>query len=607
MNQDGRSNGLTAPNPQAQRAVLRDAYKHAGVSPGAVQYIEAHGTGTRLGDPMELRALGRVLETDRAPGEMCAVGSVKTNIGHLESAAGVAGLIKTALALHHEAIPASLHFEEANTLIPFDKLPLRVQDGLVGWPRGPKARYAGVSAFGIGGTNAHLVLEEGPAHEGVVMPEPAVFVLPMSARSREALVALARAYVESLSGGALRGISLGDVCYTASVRRDHFEHRLCVVGRTRAALVGRLEAFLRGEDTAAPTTTSEELAARYTRGEEVDFRARQGVRRAHVTLPSYPWQRSRHWLESAPAEAPAAFVAASSREIGAVHPLLERHIHSASGELLWEVEVSRDTHGFLQDHVLGGARVFPGLAYVEMALAAATARRGARGRAPSRQRRSSFLAAGFVPDDDAQTVQLSLAPDDGRGAAFRILSRPRRPSGSPAATPWTLHARGKIVRETDADTVTFDARSAARCNETLKGKAFYESLRATGTAYGPRFQGVTSIVRRTGEALSEIEVPLRASRARRALPSFSPALLRTPACADPARNGVTPGIRSCRSGPNAPVCTGGLVARFGLTPRQRRAERRRRSGGHLRAYDGGKLVAGNLGRAAPASRSNPHA
>ncbi len=250
VNQDGRSNGLTAPNPQAQRAVLRDAYRHAGVSPGAVQYIEAHGTGTPLGDPMELQALGRVLETDRVKGGTCAIGSVKTNIGHLESAAGVAGLIKTALALHHETIPASLHFEQANPLIPFDELPVRVQDRLAGWPRSAKARYAGVSAFGIGGTNAHVVLAEAPAAEGAQVAEPAIYVLPISARSRDALVALVQTYAESLTRGPLSTVSLGDVCYTAGVRRGHLEHRVCVTARNRAALVGKLEGFLRGEGRA---------------------------------------------------------------------------------------------------------------------------------------------------------------------------------------------------------------------------------------------------------------------------------------------------------------------------------------------------------------------
>src|SRR5208282_353836 len=143
VNQDGRSNGLMAPNPLAQESVLREAYRSAGVSPGDVDYVEAHGTGTLLGDPIEAKALGRVLAEGRAVGRLCAIGSVKTNIGHCEAAAGVAGLIKVALALKHSEIPASLHFQEPNPHIPFDELPLRVQTSLSPWSSDSGPRLAG--------------------------------------------------------------------------------------------------------------------------------------------------------------------------------------------------------------------------------------------------------------------------------------------------------------------------------------------------------------------------------------------------------------------------------------------------------------------------------
>ena len=163
VNQDGRSNGLMAPNPQAQEAVLREAYLRAAVSPGDVQYVEAHGTGTLLGDPIEAKALGAVLALDRPPERPCLLGSVKTNLGHLEAAAGIAGLIKVALALQHREIPPSLHFEEPNPHIPFDQLPLRVNTTLCPWPAQPDtALLAGVSSFGFGGTNAHVVVQGAP-------------------------------------------------------------------------------------------------------------------------------------------------------------------------------------------------------------------------------------------------------------------------------------------------------------------------------------------------------------------------------------------------------------------------------------------------------------
>ncbi|HEU4594643.1 MAG TPA: type I polyketide synthase, partial [Pyrinomonadaceae bacterium] len=266
-NQDGRSNGLTAPNRWAQEALIREACREAGVSPGELQYVEAHGTGTALGDPIEALALGAVLAEGRAEGSACAVGSVKTNIGHLEAAAGVAGLMKVVLMLKHRELAPSLHYEQPNPHIPFDQLPLQVQQALAPWPGAE--RLAGVNSFGFGGTNAHLIVGEAPAparavdeaepsadeeltgaepqteRAGLTDAEQASLLLPLSARTAEALRAQAQALRQFLSadGASLR---LSDICYTAGVRRTHHEHRLALVGQTREDLVGHLSSFLEG-------------------------------------------------------------------------------------------------------------------------------------------------------------------------------------------------------------------------------------------------------------------------------------------------------------------------------------------------------------------------
>ncbi|MCO1581859.1 SDR family NAD(P)-dependent oxidoreductase [Crossiella sp. SN42] len=160
VNSDGRSNGITAPNPEAQEALLRTAYANAGIAPSEVDYVEAHGTGTLLGDPIEAGSLGAVLGADREPGAPLLIGSVKTNVGHLEAAAGITGLIKVVLSLAHDAIPASLHFTEPNPHIPFDRLGLAVAAESQPWPRQDRPARAGVSGFGFGGTNAHVIVEE---------------------------------------------------------------------------------------------------------------------------------------------------------------------------------------------------------------------------------------------------------------------------------------------------------------------------------------------------------------------------------------------------------------------------------------------------------------
>ncbi len=160
INSNGRSNGLTSPSRFAQEAVLRQAYERAEIAPGRVQYVEAHGTGTMLGDPIEAEALASVVGDGRGARLACAIGSIKTNIGHTEAAAGIAGLTKAALAMYHREIPQSLHFRTPNPNIDFDSLPLRVQTTHGPWPEPDEPLIAGVSSFGFGGTNAHIVLAE---------------------------------------------------------------------------------------------------------------------------------------------------------------------------------------------------------------------------------------------------------------------------------------------------------------------------------------------------------------------------------------------------------------------------------------------------------------
>ena len=256
VNQDGRSNGLMAPNPKAQEAVLREAYLRAAISPGDVQYVEAHGTGTLLGDPIEAKALGAVLALERPLNLPCLLGSVKTNLGHLEAAAGIAGLIKVALALQHREIPPSLHFQQPNPLIPFDQLPLRVNTALCRWPAQPDAALlAGVSSFGFGGTNVHVVVQEAPQsdlgmhaadRENRNREAMSTYLLPLSARSASALRSLARSYHDILIDPELTA-SPDDICYAAGARRSHHEYRLAATGNSAADLADVLETFIRGE------------------------------------------------------------------------------------------------------------------------------------------------------------------------------------------------------------------------------------------------------------------------------------------------------------------------------------------------------------------------
>ena len=245
VNQDGPSSGLTVPNRLAQEAVIREALARAHVQPADIDYVEAHGTGTPLGDPIEVRALSAVLSEGRPAERPFLLGSVKTNVGHLESAAGVAGLIKVILALKHAAVPPHLHLQTLNPRVQWSEVPARIPTTLTDWPVVSRPRLASVSSFGGSGTNAHVILEAPPASR----LEPPVTdgrqrILAVSARAPQALVDAARGWREQLLEP---GSQVDDVCFTAANGRQHLEHRLAVVGDSAAALAEGLSAFVAGE------------------------------------------------------------------------------------------------------------------------------------------------------------------------------------------------------------------------------------------------------------------------------------------------------------------------------------------------------------------------
>ena len=247
-NQDGRSGGLTVPNGPAQEAVIAAALADAGLAPADVGYVEAHGTGTTLGDPIEVRALGRAYGAGRAADAPLLVGSVKTNLGHLESAAGIAGVIKAVLALHHGALPKQLHFTQPSPHIDWSH-PVRVVDRARPWPRGAVPRRAGVSSFGFSGTNAHVVIEEAPAADAAPpRAAPPLCVLPLSARTLPALRQLAQAVATRLAAG---DATLDEVAHAAGTGRSHLAERLAVVAADAAQAGEALLAFARGEPHAA--------------------------------------------------------------------------------------------------------------------------------------------------------------------------------------------------------------------------------------------------------------------------------------------------------------------------------------------------------------------
>ena len=315
VNQDGRSNGLTAPNGPAQQAVVGAALARAGAKAADVGWVECHGTGTLLGDPVEVGALTATLADGRDRARPLLLTSVKANVGHLEAAAGIAGFIKAVLGLRHGMVPAQAGLDEINPLLKIAGTPVRIPLANEPWPDGNQ--LVGVSSFGFGGTNAHAVLRGAPA---AAVAAQAVLeghnVLCLSARDRPALNALARRYAEFLSATDL---PLTDICFTALTARSHFDCRVALVADSAAAMETALRAFADGEAfdgvfvgaaagkanaagavaamASSRAVAMTEAAKSYVMGRSPDAAALYGAARRRAFLPSYPFQRQHYWFD----------------------------------------------------------------------------------------------------------------------------------------------------------------------------------------------------------------------------------------------------------------------------------------------------------------------
>jgi len=317
-NDGGLKVGYTAPSVEGQAEVIAEALSVAGIDPATIGYIEGHGTGTALGDPVEIQALAKAFRSYTPQQGFAALGTIKSNIGHLDIASGVAGLIKAVLALQHGEIPPSLHFERPNPRIDFAASPVHVNAERLEWKRGAEPRRAGVSSFGFGGTNAHAVLEEAP---GVPLraadPSP-WHLLVLSAKTEPALAVAAR----DLAGHFRENpaADLGDAAFTLLTGRQAFTHRLAVVCRSAsdaaACLAGEIPALDRQEDGRYAKLAA--AGRRWLAGETLDAgEICAGRERRRVPLPTYPFERHRYWIDPQGTAMPAA--APTSQTLQTLH------------------------------------------------------------------------------------------------------------------------------------------------------------------------------------------------------------------------------------------------------------------------------------------------
>jgi acyl transferase domain-containing protein/SAM-dependent methyltransferase/acyl carrier protein/NADP-dependent 3-hydroxy acid dehydrogenase YdfG len=498
VNQDGRSGGLTVPNGPAQEAVIRAALQQARVRPAEIGYVEAHGTGTSLGDPIEVQALAKVLGEGRAPERPLRIGSVKSNIGHLEAAAGIAGLIKVVLALGHGRLPGQLHYCSPNPIIPWQRLPVQVVGNASDWNEG--RRIAGLSSFGFTGTNAHAVIEQAPpsaplplrpAHGGQQM-------FCVSARSLPALRALVSRYLDWFDDHA--DVELADLCHTAAARRSHWEERLAVVAVSLAELRDRLAAWRTGTasagvyvgrvrpDAAAVIAEGieqlpiEARAALYVRGADAAICAQAGAGRP-LPLPSYAFQHQSYWVAGA-AFPPSPVSSAPAASGG---PL-----ELPTGQTLLRTRLDPRLQTWLVDHRVDGRLIVPGAWFATAALAAF----GGPGILGDLVLREPL----YLHEATARETQLFLSrPAEDGSRSFELYSE-----DAGAARRWTLHATGRIAvplveQAEDADAFAAGPLTAGQA------EAFYAACSARGLNYGPAFRAIRALELGDCRAAAELE------------------------------------------------------------------------------------------------------
>ena len=442
-NQDGRSNGITAPSMTAQRDLERAVYAAGGIDPADIGYVECHGTGTRLGDPIEIEALRHAF--GEQPARSCALGSVKSNIGHALTAAGLAGFVKAALCLEHQTLVPTLHVKTVNPLLELGSGGFYLSTERAPFPA-PRTgrRLAAVSAFGFSGTNVHAVLAEAPAVPRPADPVRVDLLLPVSAPTREQLDELLERLARRVDQ-----LDVRDVAYTLQHRRTHYAVRALAVLHPGGSAAEALRAA-----TSTPVPAGG-IAARYLAGEAVDWPApAPGARVAD--LPGLPLALTSQW--PVPGVFPAGRAASTGGNGGG------RTVHL------------RPSDPLVADHVVAGAPVLPAAGHLELVVDLVRERTGWAG---FELRKCVFLRPVIVDAELDLTVSLL---EDGDGLRFTVSSG----SG-------LLHSRGEVVRATPEASYPDVAAARARCDREMDARVHYHRFRGVGVRYGESYRTVTAI------------------------------------------------------------------------------------------------------------------
>ncbi|OKP94477.1 non-ribosomal peptide synthetase [Paenibacillus sp. P32E] len=546
VNHGGKTNSLTAPNSTAQQELIVSAFHDAGFDPATIGYLEAHGTGTALGDPIEVNGMTAALhqlyrEWDRpaAQASHCGIGSVKTNIGHLEAMAGVAGLIKVVLALHHKQLPGNLHLREVNPYLSLEGSPLYLVGQTRQWEHLKDGAgndiplRGGVSSFGFGGTNAHVLLEEYVSGPAAAQPAQggAPVIIVLSAKGTTELKRQAENLVRYLGEMQASGstIPLEKIAYTLQTGREPLQERLAVVVSDAAELLDKLGLYLQGEDPVPNLYASaysegleavlddgdlaeildrlasqghwDKIARLWLKGFEPNWRRWYvGDGPGRISLPTYPFLRESHWV---PVRNRKPQYGTSSGSKATLTAMLD-HIAPAQslGEGLVFRKVWSASHPIVRDHMVNGKSVFPGTGYVEMVVEAT----GMLGDAQT-WRISDIVWLQQLTVEEAALAEVHLSvQEDGDAFRFEIESAGPDASGS------RLHASGSVssdsgtAHQAKAEFVNV-SEIIARCPQYMDKQRFYSQMAAgSGIVYGPFFQAMEEVWHSAKEVLGRIKL-----------------------------------------------------------------------------------------------------
>ncbi|UJF34762.1 SDR family NAD(P)-dependent oxidoreductase [Paenibacillus hexagrammi] len=547
INHGGKTNGYTVPSPNAQGHLISQALKDAGVNPRTISYLEAHGTGTVLGDPIEINGLTRAFGQDTWDKQFCAIGSVKSNIGHCEGAAGIAGLTKVLLQLKNGHIVPSLHSEVLNPNIDFKETPFVVQQELTEWKRplieidGEAIEYprrAGISSFGAGGANAHVVIEEyiskdRKTAELSVSPEnPAIIIL--SAKDEERLLEQVRRLIAAIQEQPLAEKDVIDTAYTLQVGREAMEERLAVIVSSLKELQEKLTSFLEGKDdiedlyrgqvkrnkeTMAIFNADEDmhhtidawiskqkygkLLDLWVKGLSLDWnRLYPGSKPRRISLPTYPFARERYWVpEMAAGVADIAGGLSGPTAVTVIHPLLHQNTSDLTEQRFSTTLTGQEF--FLTDHVIKGQRVLPGAACLEMARAAvAEATRGNDGAAI--KLKNVVWTQPVVAGEQSLRVHIGLYPADDGEIEYEIY---REDESDPDESVFYSQGRALLSPMKEKPLLHLTALQE-QCNQSnLSSDELYQAFRAMGIEYGPGHQGIEKVYVGEDQALAALSLP----------------------------------------------------------------------------------------------------